>query len=353
MEKMVEQLAHQFEFFIFTSNKDLGQNTPLSSVVSDSWEKCGKANVYYSSNGLSKAVFKKEISRIDPDVVYVNGIFSFHFSIKPIWFSRSLHLSTKIILAPRGMLGEGAMRFKKAKKSLFLLLAKHVLYAPYIHWHATDQNEKESIFRLVGEKANVTELSNFFPDQLTSSPTRKKAKTLRLLFLSRISEKKNLLFLLDRLNELNHDVFLRIIGPLDEPDYWKKCETVLRESSTIHYEYLGAIPPNELQPYFSDIHYFALPTFHENFGHVIAESLAFLTPVIISTHTPFRNLKEKGLGYDIPLSQPQEWKTLLKKVLEETKEEYAQQVAHVKKTYKTNFNNQELVKKYKHLLSNE
>ena len=44
-----------------------------------------------------------------------------------------------------------------------------------------------------------------------------------------------------------------------------------------------------------------LPTTGENFGHAILESLLNSTPVIISDKTPWKNLKEKNVGWDLPL----------------------------------------------------
>ncbi len=45
-----------------------------------------------------------------------------------------------------------------------------------------------------------------------------------------------------------------------------------------------------------------LPTFAENYGHSIAESLSVGTPVLMSDNAPWKNLQEKGLGWDIHLS---------------------------------------------------
>ena len=44
------------------------------------------------------------------------------------------------------------------------------------------------------------------------------------------------------------------------------------------------------------------PTFGENFGHVIFEALAAGCPILLSDQTPWRGLKEKGCGWDFPLS---------------------------------------------------
>ncbi|MBN8497849.1 MAG: hypothetical protein J0M32_13465 [Candidatus Accumulibacter sp.] len=46
---------------------------------------------------------------------------------------------------------------------------------------------------------------------------------------------------------------------------------------------------------------FFLPPFSENFGHAINEALSVGVPVLISDKTPWRNLQEKGMGWDLPL----------------------------------------------------
>jgi glycosyltransferase involved in cell wall biosynthesis len=51
-------------------------------------------------------------------------------------------------------------------------------------------------------------------------------------------------------------------------------------------------------------HFLVLPTHGENFGHAIFEALAMGRPVIISDETPWKNLYDRQLGWDISLHQP-------------------------------------------------
>jgi len=65
-----------------------------------------------------------------------------------------------------------------------------------------------------------------------------------------------------------------------------------------------------------------LPTFHENYGHVIVESLIFECPVIISENTPWNNLENKGVGWDIELNQKQKWIDILRRCVTMSQTEY-------------------------------
>ncbi len=51
-------------------------------------------------------------------------------------------------------------------------------------------------------------------------------------------------------------------------------------------------------------HFFLLPTWGREFGHVIVEALAAGCPVIISDLTPWRHLEETGVGWALPLESP-------------------------------------------------
>lgn len=352
MEQVIEYLKDQFDFFVYTSNKDLGDNKELEGINANKWTNKNGFNVLYSSRGLNKDIFMATFNKVKPSVIYINGLFSLPFSIKPLWYSLNIKTNTKIIVAPRGMLGEGALKFKKVKKKIFLLGFNKVLYNNKVNWHATDENEVASIKKWV-KKPKIHLISNFYPILTLDDKVIDKIGRLRVIFLSRISEKKNLLFLIKQMSRAKGEFFLRIVGPLDEPNYWEKCEKELKKATNVSYEYLGPIKPNQLSNLFQDIHFFSLPTYHENFGHAIAEALSYNTPVIISTNTPFRNLEKFGFGYDISLTDQKSWISKLEEISSENEQGYHKRIAELRKNYNIQFDNKELKKNYLELLSNE
>jgi glycosyltransferase involved in cell wall biosynthesis len=52
---------------------------------------------------------------------------------------------------------------------------------------------------------------------------------------------------------------------------------------------------------------FLFPTRGENFGHVIIESLSAGTPVLLANTTPWQNLEQFGVGWDLPLDNELEF----------------------------------------------
>jgi glycosyltransferase involved in cell wall biosynthesis len=56
-----------------------------------------------------------------------------------------------------------------------------------------------------------------------------------------------------------------------------------------------------------------LPTFHENFGHVIMEAFQNACPVILSDQTPWSELEQNRLGWDIPLNKPADFISAIEK----------------------------------------
>lgn len=103
----------------------------------------------------------------------------------------------------------------------------------------------------------------------------------------------------------NFKINFSIIGPIGEPSYWKECEVLIKKMPKhIRIKYLGAILNLKLPEVLEKLHVLLLPTFHENFGHVIVEAFQNGCPVILSDLTPWNALEKKGIGFDIPLNTP-------------------------------------------------
>ena len=128
-----------------------------------------------------------------------------------------------------------------------------------------------------------------------------------MVFLSRISQKKNLDYALRVLTKTRVRIQFDIWGPLEDPAYWKKCQNLIESlPENVVARYRGTAHNSEVNKILAEYDLFFLPTCGENYGHVIAEAVSAGTPVLLSDQTPWRNLQKEGVGWDLPLENG-EW----------------------------------------------
>jgi len=101
---MVDRLADEFDFRIFTSDRDLGDQVPYPDVATDCWVEVGGAMVYYASPKTRSLSGMAKFLRNNPhDLLYINSFFSFSNSLLPLLISRLTDRSlVPVVIAPRG-----------------------------------------------------------------------------------------------------------------------------------------------------------------------------------------------------------------------------------------------------------
>ena len=303
INNIVNNLAGFHDFYVVTSVTDLGGELVVEKSDFNKWKKLDENhNVIY----LNRPLFSigKLINEIKPSIIYVNSVFSFKFSILPIVLAKKNKNIKRIIVAPRGMLGEGALKIKSFKKKNFILLAKIFNLYSQIFWHASTQKEALEVFKIFGNKSKVITAQNFasVSNQIGYKKKKKESGKLNILFASRISKKKNLLLLVNAIcqSKFKKHITLKIIGHNENPEYFDKCLAFIKNND-ISFDYLGPLPHSELSYHYQNCDIFCLPTLHENFGHVIMEALSFGMPILISKNTPWLNLENKQMGFDLEL----------------------------------------------------
>lgn len=304
---LVTRLQSDFDFHIFTSDTDLCELQSYSSVQSDTWTEYEEIPVFYASKkSLSFFKIKQIVKDLQPDVVYTNSMFSFYYAIVPLLLNK-LGKINKMVLAPRGMLGKGALGVKSSKKGLFFKLVSFLGIYKNIIFQATSQQEVQDIKVKFGSKTNIL-LSQNLPSLVSNVELRstKKKSELNLISLARISPEKGLLHLLIALKSIDSKVNLDLYGPINDIVYWSKCEQVITElSSNISVSYNGGIESDKVKLLLPNYDFLALTTLGENFGHSIFQAFSVGVPVIISNKTPWGNLFEKGIGWDVALEKKQ------------------------------------------------
>ncbi|WP_417860056.1 glycosyltransferase family 4 protein [Winogradskyella sediminis] len=304
---LVNHTKQDFDYYIATSDADLYESLGLPDHQLNVWlVKNGYKIIYIDAAHQNYKFYKALFLKENFEAVYFNSLFSKNFTLLPLVLYRNLPV--RKVLAPRGMLGKGALAIKPTKKRIFLKVFRMLKLHKKIVWHVTAESEATEVKSHFGEDCKVQlapNLSARTKGELIEK--QKQPNVINLFFLSRIAVKKNLLQALQYLEKIDqqYQVNFTIIGPVDEAQYWKSCQSKIEQLPRhIKITYLGAIPNHELNEVLREQHVLLLPTQHENFGHVIMEAWQNACPVIISKQTPWQNLSTQCLGYDLPLAQP-------------------------------------------------
>ena len=151
----------------------------------------------------------------------------------------------------------------------------------------------------------------------------KEEKDLKIVFVSRIHPIKNLLGAIRAVNALSAQIRFDIFGPIERKAYWEECEAeILNAPSNVVIEYKGALLPEKAKTIFQDYHCFLFPTYSENHGHVIAESLLCSCPVVISKGTTPWDDVDGMAGYVAELNDLSAFTERLSRIAEMDQEQY-------------------------------
>lgn len=327
-KNLVENLSSDLDFYICTSDRDLGDSKPFSNVKNDIWMNVGNAKVRYFNRkdlNLSKVI---EIMKLEEfDHFYLNSFFDFHFSILPVMAKRiSNRIKGTIILAPRGEFSPGALSLKATKKRLYINFFKILGLSKTINWHATAETEKTHIKEIIGSHARIKVASNLTANYAQLSYSKKLIKNsdeCKFIFISRIHPKKNLLGAISYLKNIEGNVLFSIYGPIEDDEYWTECQALIDElPDNVNVVYKGVLQHFEIFEKFQENHFFLFPTYGENFGHVISEALVGGCPVIISDQTPWLQLEEKNVGWDIALGEKDRFISAINEAIKMSNEDY-------------------------------
>lgn len=302
---IVNALRDEVEFYVLTSAYDLGDEEPYKDLMINEWfDKDGIFIKYLDKKMLNYSAIRRNILEINPDLLYLNSLFSKKFTLFPLLVARRNGYS--VIIAPRGMLGNGALEIKKGKKKTFITIAKILGLYKRVFWHASTVEEEKEIRKNFGRKAKVHVAQNIPVAQklkLDDILNNKKKGSIKFLFVSRISVKKNLHLAVLALKQIKTDkpVQFDIYGVIEDQEYWDSFKDELNSAENVEITYRGVVPPSELPQIYADANFLILPTKHENYGHVIVEAWSNGCPVIISRNTPWKNLNVQDLGWDVDL----------------------------------------------------
>lgn len=291
-----------------------------------------------------------------------------------------------VILSPRGMLTSYTLgnRNSLSKRLIHKLLGKKLL--AYCHIHATSEQEKADILSIVRPKSirvipNL--VSSSLEDQnsgcvassenkITTSEdkvaTRQDKVTTRqdkvvnsgyqiasiengtancfkLIFLSRIEEKKGLELLFKALAALEIPWSLTIAGS-GEKQYLQNLKQMARElklSDKIYW--LGQVNNQDKYTLMAAHDLLVLTSYNENFANVVVESLSVGTAVLVSEHVGLSDyVKDNELGWVTGVEMEEIQKTIITAYQSPEKRQNIRSTAPL--AIRRDFNDNTLAKQY-------
>jgi glycosyltransferase involved in cell wall biosynthesis len=205
----------------------------------------------------------------------------------------------RLVCSPRGTLSEWALNRSRWPKKIMWLCGQASVVKKAACLHATSEAEYHDIRRL-GLHAPVAVVPNGI--DLPEAPFSDAAfaeQARRLLFLGRIHPKKGLDLLLPawrRVQDAFPEWELHIVGE-DNNGYRNRVQELARSLGARRVTFSGPVYGAEKGALFSGTQLYVLPTYSENFGLTVAESLAHAVPAIVTKGAPWQGLEQHECGW--------------------------------------------------------
>tara|TARA_Y100000589_G_scaffold217232_1_gene204905 strand:+ start:836 stop:1951 length:1116 start_codon:yes stop_codon:yes gene_type:complete len=295
---LTELLGDEMEFYIVTSDRDLNEKSPLEGLKYNQWVDHGKVKVRYLRRIQEKRrVLKEIVEQISPDRIYLNGVFSYFYSVLPIFLFRNYH----IIISPRGMLISEALKIKSFKKRCFLLVMKWVKGYQNVTWQFSNKDEylesQKSVY--INSHYTIPNLSKSI--SVKSIPEN---SSFELISICRVNEIKNIHFFISVLKEVDFECNYSIVGSIEDEEYYNELKSLIKElPPNVSVQFVGPKPYHEIENQLSHSSLFISTSKNENYGHSIIEALGNGIPVLVSKACPWIQLESHHAGYRLPFKK--------------------------------------------------
>ena len=253
-----------------------------------------------------------------------------------------------VVVSPRGMLTPYSLtnRHSFFKTLIHHALGKRLLRNCFIH--ATTEKEKADLNKVVKTVKGVYIIPNFALSPVTSiapKPIHHQKNTLKLLFLSRIEEKKGLNILFTALAELELPWHLTIAGS-GAAAYLKQLKVQCNNLNIAkQLTWVGEVKNDKKYALMKSHDLFMLTSHNENFANVVIESLAVGTAVVISEDVGLAPFVQKNqLGWVCSLTTAQLTSTIRAAAADCKKREWIRK--HAPDLIETEFSDKKLLSNY-------
>lgn len=336
----------EYDIRVVCSNHDFLETEPYPDIE-EGWNTQGKAKVMYlKDEEIGYKTFYNILEKERPDLIYASQIMAIKFNYGFIKAAKELKIP--ILLAPRGDICSNAIKLKKWKKLPFLFVARIMGLYKDMYFQATIEEERINLKKYLGVDSKDVFLLPNIPAMPKEKLHSKEEGKIRIIFLSRIQRKKNLLDAINAVNKLECDAVFHIYGPKEEETYFDLCmKEAANAPNNVIIEYKGALSPTDAGRVFCEYDCFLFPTTTENYGHVIAESLLCECPIIISKGTTPWDDAEGKAGFVVELGDIEGFKDALDKIAKMDGNQYGELLNLLNDYRKVHMNVDNIKEKYR------
>lgn len=309
IQNFCDSFHFEYNIKIITWDHDFSSKARYLDI-DKGWNKVGNAEVLYLPDRDCKySTFVKIISDESPILCYLSGTITSYFGFNDSVLRACKSTKTPVIIAPRGDICSNALKIKKYKKNIAIEYCKSLSVFSNCFFQTTLDEEKQNLqklFKIHEDRIfNIPNIPARIKPEINKDKISGKAD---IIFLSRITKKKNLLDAIKSVNQTRQLVKFDIYGPIEDEQYWDCCcEEIKLAPRNVEINYNGPLNTEEAKSIFKKYDAFVFETLSENYGHVIIESLLCGCPVILSKGTtPWDDLNNEA-GFVIELGHHEEY----------------------------------------------
>ena len=211
--------------------------------------------------------------------------------------ARAAGAGRPLVVSPKGMLSDRALRVKRAKKRVAWHLYQRRTLGLADAFQATSEAEAADV-RRAGLRQPVAVIPHgvAMPPEVPPRPARAGRRTA--LFLSRVHPIKGLPDLVEAWGRVRPDGWRLVVAGPDEEGHRAELERQVGAAGLGGaVSFTGPVEESAKWDLYREADLFVLPTHSENFGIVVAEALAAGLPVLTTRGAPWRALETERCGW--------------------------------------------------------